>query len=150
MITNQEEYHANLNCNCCNDPFVGGTALAFLDNGDGTIKDSRTNLVWQKQDDGTTRRWEDAVTYCEGLSLGGQTDWRLPNIKELKTIVYNTKYNPAIDTTYFPNTHATIYWSSTYIYTSNGSAQEVHFYYGDVTGAPLSNNYYVRCVRGGQ
>jgi hypothetical protein len=89
------------------------TTKSFTDNGNGTITDNNTGLMWQKEDDNTTRRWESAISYCEGLSLGSYTDWRLPNIKELRSIVDNTKYNPAIDTTYFPNTASFNYWSST-------------------------------------
>jgi hypothetical protein len=91
-----------------------GTASAdFTDNTDGTVSDISTNLMWQQQDDGTARTWADGLTYCKGLSLGGHTDWRLPNIKELKSIADMTKYNPAIDTTYFLNTASAYYWSST-------------------------------------
>jgi len=62
----------------------------FTDNGNGTITDSDTTLMWQKEDDDTRRTWEQAITYCEGLSLGTYSDWRLPNIKELRTIVDTT------------------------------------------------------------
>src|SRR3990167_9252666 len=92
-----------------NDMAIAGS---FTDNGNGTVTDSDTGLIWQKEDDNTTRTWESAITYCEGLSLS-YTDWRLPNIKELKSIVDNTKDSPAINKIYFPNTNSSYYWSST-------------------------------------
>ncbi|MEK7846656.1 MAG: DUF1566 domain-containing protein, partial [Nitrospinota bacterium] len=100
--------------------------------------------------DDVTRTWESAITYCEGLSLGSYTDWRLPNIKELKSIVDNTKYNPSIDTTYFPNTNSSIYWSSTTVADLTSYAWGVDFYDGYVYYDFKSYNGYVRCVRGGQ
>jgi len=88
-------------------------AGTLVDNGDGTISDQGTHLMWQKQDDGTTRTWTAAITYCEGQILAGHTDWRLPTIKELKSIADMTKYDPSINTTYFPGTQSSYYWSST-------------------------------------
>ena len=59
----------------------------FLDNGDGTITDLATGLMWQAVDDGTSRDWEEALAYAENLELAGYDDWRLPNAKELQSIV---------------------------------------------------------------
>jgi hypothetical protein len=128
------------------------TTKSFTDNGNGTITDSNTGLMWQKEDDNTTRQWESAITYCEGLSLGSYTDWRLPNIKELESITDDTKYNPVIDTTYFPNTNSFYYWSSTTDANLTFEAWDVDFYDGSVGnhGGNKSYSYYVRCVRGGQ
>jgi len=130
-----------------NDMAIAGS---FTDNGNGTVSDSNTGLMWQKEDDNTIRTWESAITYCEGLSLGSYTDWRLPNIKELKSIVDNTKYDPAINTTYFPNTNSSYYWSSTTVAGYSSVAWGVSFDGGSVDGDDKSNGYYVRCVRGGQ
>lgn len=131
---------------------LSGIVLAgsFIDNGNGTVTDSDTGLMWQKEDDDVTRTWESAITYCEGLSLGSYSDWRLPNIKELESITDDTKYNPPIDTTYFPNTKSTIYWSSTTNMTTPSYALIVGFGAGDVGYGLKSGIYYVRCVRGGQ
>lgn len=63
----------------------------FVDNGDGTISDLATGLMWQKADDGTARNWEEALAYAEGLKLAGYDDWRLPNAKELQSIVDYTR-----------------------------------------------------------
>ena len=88
-------------------------AVNFTDNGDGTVTDNTTGLMWQKQDDGVRRTWDQALEYCKGLSLGGHSDWRLPTVKELQSIVDYAKHNPAIDTMFFPDTKASVYWSST-------------------------------------
>ena len=59
----------------------------FHDNGDGTISDEATGLMWQKHDSGSTMDWSGALTYAAKLDLAGHTDWRLPSIKELQSIV---------------------------------------------------------------
>jgi hypothetical protein len=59
----------------------------FVDNGDGTISDLATGLMWAQADSGAAYNWESALDYCEGLSLAGYDDWRLPNAKELQSIV---------------------------------------------------------------
>lgn len=63
----------------------------FLDNGDGTISDLATGLMWQKTDDGIARNWRQALQYSENLELASHTDWRLPNAKELQSIVDYTR-----------------------------------------------------------
>ena len=55
------------------------------------VIDNATGLMWQKADDGNDRNWEDALAYAEGLSLEGHDDWRLPNAKELQSIVDYTR-----------------------------------------------------------
>ena len=59
----------------------------FVDNGDGTISDHSTGLMWTKADSGRTMNWEQALAYAESLRLAGHDDWRLPNVKELQSIV---------------------------------------------------------------
>ena len=63
----------------------------FTDNGDGTVTDAATGLTWQKADSGSGKNWEDALAYAEDLELGGHEDWRLPNAKELQSIVDYTR-----------------------------------------------------------
>jgi hypothetical protein len=55
----------------------------FTDNGDGTITDAATGLMWTRSDSGTTMNWEQALSYAEKLEYAGHNDWRLPNAKEL-------------------------------------------------------------------
>ncbi|WP_376877871.1 DUF1566 domain-containing protein [Albirhodobacter sp. R86504] len=70
----------------------------FTDNGDGTVTDTATGLMWQQSDDGTRREWADAMAYCEALDLGGHGDWHLPDSKALQSIVdYDRTSIPAID-----------------------------------------------------
>ena len=74
----------------------------FVNNGDGTISDLATGLMWQLADDGQTRNWQEALAYSEALDLAGYSDWRLPNVKELQSIVdytrsVKTTQSPAID-----------------------------------------------------
>ena len=107
----------------------GNTAYGenlFVDNGDGTISDLATGLMWQMTDDGQTRDWKEALQYAEDLSYAGYDDWRLPNIKELQSIVDysrspDTTNSPAIDPLFVlsemtdpnGNTNYGFYWSST-------------------------------------
>ncbi len=74
----------------------------FQDNGDGTVTDQATGLMWQQADDGITRNWEDALSCAENLNLAGYDDWRLPDAHELQSIVdyqRSMQYSgsPAID-----------------------------------------------------
>ena len=83
----------------------------FVDNGDGTVTDLATGLMWMLSDSGAygagsggdgALYWEEALSWCEDLSLAGLSDWRLPDAKELQSIVdYSrspaTSNSPAID-----------------------------------------------------
>ncbi|MCL7762696.1 DUF1566 domain-containing protein [Polaribacter sp. Z014] len=60
---------------------------SFTANGDDTVSDSNTGLMWAQGDDGVTLDWADALAYAENSELAGYTDWRLPNVKELQGIV---------------------------------------------------------------
>ena len=124
---------------------------ALVDNSDGTVTDTATGLMWQ-QETADPRNWEAALSYCENLSLAGYSDWRLPTIKELASIVDLSRYNPAIDTNYFPNTVSSRYWSSTTNARYTDCAWQVNFddYSGDYDGKGKGNTCYVRAVRSGQ
>jgi len=120
---------------------------SFTDNLDGTVTDNATGLMWQQEDDNQTRNWESALAYCEDRDLGGHVDWRLPDVKELRSIVDNTRYHLAIDPVAFAGTEQTYYWSSsTYAYYTN-YAWYVYFGSGYVNNNYKTFTYYVRCVR---
>ncbi len=68
----------------------------FIDNGNGTISDETTGLMWQKQDSLNPMNWQEALNYAEKLEYAGYGDWRLPNAKELQYLV---DYSRSPDTT---------------------------------------------------
>ena len=121
--------------------------MSFKDHGDGTVTDNVTGLMWQQGDDDSTRTWCEAVDYCEALHLAGHTDWRLPDEYELQGIVDYGRFGPSIDTTYFPGTNPSDYWSSfTYAYTPF-YALKVDFLDGYVGFRPKIYSGYILCVR---
>lgn len=130
----------------------GQTQQAFTDNNDGTVTDHKTGLIWQQGEPGKMD-WGSALSYCEGLSLAGHSDWRLPDVKELESLTDYSKSDPdpAIDTNFFPNVNLSWYWSSTTGASEPTSgAWNVYFSDGGFGGYGKDNNGYVRCVRAGQ
>ncbi len=63
----------------------------FVDNGDNTVTDQNTGLMWMQNDSGVAYDWAAALAYAENLSFAGHDDWRLPNAKELQGIVDYTR-----------------------------------------------------------
>jgi hypothetical protein len=63
----------------------------FVSNGDGTVTDSKTNLMWAAKDNGEHINWKDARSYCQSYSGGGHTDWRMPTLAELTSL-----YDPGV------------------------------------------------------
>jgi len=75
---------------CCRGNAVYGVN-DFAANGDGTVTDAATGLMWMQDDSGAGMTWEDALAYAEGLDFAGHDDWRLPNAKELQGILDYTR-----------------------------------------------------------
>ena len=124
----------------------------YTDNRDGTVSDGYTGLMWQQATSETEMTWEEAILYCENLSLAGYTDWRLPNRNELQSLV-DKQPDPtsgsAISTA-FPDTYSLPYWTSTSRALIPGSAWAVGFAFGQMTPFYVKEHHnYARAVRGG-
>jgi hypothetical protein len=139
----------------------------YTDNGDGTVTDSQTGLMWRQCSEGqsttgtacdtgsaATYTWQGALAQAQSVNNTGgfatYSDWRLPNRNELASLVENSCYDPAINMTTFPNTVASYYWSASPLASSSGYAWGVVFGGGYVGGYGKGLAMYVRLVRGGQ
>lgn len=93
------------------DAQYSGVQASYTDNGDKTVTDNNTGLMWQKTPDFDQYSYDDAINYCRGLTTASHTDWRLPTIKELYSLadfrgeivdpMDESKNTPYIDTDYF-------------------------------------------------
>jgi len=150
-----------------------GATLSYTDNGDGTITDNNTGLMWEKKsDDGTINdkatspTWADAfAVHIAGLNGGagfaGYTDWRLPNVKELQGILNFENVGPAVSSAFNTGCAASCtvltcsctseyyYWSSTTYAGYPAYAWVVSFNDGEVSVFDKTLNLLVRAVRGG-
>lgn len=133
---------------CVRGAAASAISPSLTNNGDGTVTDNRTGLVWQ-QAEVSAKTWEQALAYAESLSLAGHDDWRLPNIKELRSINDDSLHGPSANTTYFPGAQAVRYWSSTTLVQDPTKAWYMDADYGLTTYDIKSASCYVRCVRGG-
>ena len=132
---------------------------SYTNNGDGTTTDNVTGLVWVSNSGAVAYTWANALSYCTATSAGnmnygsgyaGKTDWRLPNVRELMSIVdYGAANAPYINTTAFPSTQSSGYWTSTTYSMPTTAAWSVSFNSGTVVGYNKTGSLYVRCVRGG-
>lgn len=120
----------------------------FTDNGNRTITDNLTQLVWQKAPNTTILTWENALAYAENLSLASATDWRLPNIKELQSLNDESITNPSANTNFFPTIGVHNYWSSTSLPNQTTKSWYWNTQFGITTYDTKTNSNYVLCVRG--
>jgi hypothetical protein len=113
-----------------------------------TVTDHKTDLIWQRANDGRFRQWADAKQYCEDLVLGGKADWRMPSIEELVTII-DYSQQPSIDPVF--NDRKPEVWSCSKYVMRLEHVWTVDFYDGRVEekGATHFYNRPVRCVRSG-
>jgi hypothetical protein len=96
---------------CVRGPALSGSLSVGVD----TVLDSMTNLEWQRTAmEDEDRDWQGALAYCEALTHAAKSDWRLPSIKELLTIIDESALDaPVVDATSFGDSSASRYWSST-------------------------------------
>jgi hypothetical protein len=130
------------------------TSNNIIDNGDGTLTDTGTGLMWQQSYAGNPT-WEGALYYCENLTLAGYNDWRLPNINELQSFVVYT-YSTSVISQSLIGGEECYYWSSTPRSVNEAWTFFCAYYgdiaYGSIVYAPMGLFMvtYVRAVRGGQ
>ena len=130
---------------CVHGALTGG---AIVDLGPVSFFDPRTGLEWQKAFvDGQT--WTEALDDCESSTAGGKTDWRLPNIKELATMIDEGHVSPAADPALFPGLLPTlVLYSSTPDVTTPGVIWTVEYIDGQWnSGNTADLPYGHRCVR---
>ena len=130
-----------------------GTSSVTVDNVTGLMWKTNTEELGGVFVTSGTYAWENAITVCtvkmnSSSGYANYTDWRLPNVKELVSIVDYSRYNPSINMAYFPNTKISYYWSSTTI-GSNSRAWFVYFSNGYMVDYDKTDEEYVRCVRAG-
>jgi hypothetical protein len=129
-----------------------GTKRSYTKSG-GIVTDKLTSLKWQDNSSSRSSNYNDAISYCQNLTIDGESNWRLPTIKELQTLVdYGS--SPRIDST-FDTKRGSKFWSiSEYPYDRSNLAYFIDFSrgfsadYGDRSAFEKSNRYYTRCVKG--
>ena len=149
---------------------VPATTAHLVDNANGTVSDFKTGLIWKKCSEGQTYNsgdnscsgsatgfnWQQALQRAQDVNEGisgenlSESDWRVPNIKELASIVEQECWNPSINVSVFPSTPSSGYWSSSPVAYDSNSAWYVGFDFGYGNTDVKHDLYYVRLVRSGQ
>jgi hypothetical protein len=129
-------------------------APRFIDHEDGTVTDSLTGLIWTKNANpsasGLPMSWQAALDFVKTLATGGHSDWRLPNINELESLVDAEMYSPSLPSNPpFTSVQAYGYWSSTSLTESLDQAWYIDMESGSVVFYPKYYTYYVWPVRSG-
>ncbi|MBL4796680.1 MAG: DUF1566 domain-containing protein [Oleispira sp.] len=132
----------------------------YTDNGDSTVTNNVTGLMWAQCLDGlsgigcatgtaSSSNWQAALILAEASTLAGHDDWRLPSLKELASIVEASCLNPSVNSTYFPNTYVNplTQWTSTYV-SSTDKAWVIIFNYGNDNSYAKDFPLGIRLVRG--
>ena len=102
----------------------------FLNNGDGTVSDTKTGLMWATKDNGIPINWPDSHSYCQNFSGGGHSDWRMPTLAELESLYdAGAKNRRGYYITDLIETSAQSLWASE---TSGFEAARFNFTYGKV------------------
>ncbi|WP_264520185.1 DUF1566 domain-containing protein [Flavobacterium sp. N1994] len=126
---------------------------SYTNNGNGTITDTVTGLMWQ-QVDGGEMTIENATSYCDGLVLGGFSDWRLPTPLEAFSLQILQNNNPAMNTTYFTASAAEYWWTSkfqagdnTKVWCTNAGGGIGNHPKSETISAGGTKRFHVRAVR---
>ena len=136
---------------------LGRRKRRFKDNGDGTVTDNKTGLMWSKGTNYGRMSWKDAMNFCKNLKTADYADWRLPNRFELESLLDLSQHHPALPEGHpFLNVQPSYYWSSStstnasYTHYATHYAWIVYMYYGYVYDCSKASSYYVWPVRGGE
>jgi hypothetical protein len=130
----------------------------FIENGDGTVTDTVTKLTWKRCSEGLSGElcekgepliytWQEALKVAAESNFSGKNDWRLPDIKELNSIIERQCTMPAINEIVFPATPTMSFWASTPYAGNPAYAWNVYFPYGISDGNSKSYRFFVRLVR---
>jgi hypothetical protein len=127
-------------------PWLAGPQLQKLS--DGTVTDQVTRLIWQQQLNSQAMTWQEAQQYCQQLSLAGYSDWRLPTIRELRSISDDRLAQPSLNPQFFSGAAAVPCWSATTQINRPERAWYTDFTSGLVTWRDKSEKMQVLAVRG--
>jgi hypothetical protein len=119
----------------------------FTDNGDGTVTDTLTGLMWTKATVAKGKTHKKATAAAKKLDVAGHKDWRLPTVEELFLLADRTRMRPAIDVEAFPDTESDWYWANTDSAWAPSCAWFVAFHHGLATYYGRSSEACVRAVR---
>ncbi len=129
-------------------------AESYTNNGDGTVTDNVTGLMWQRATPAGELTQTQAISSCTSLNLAGHNDWRLPSTIELLSIVDYTQSQPAIDGVIFPSTPPQVFVAATPVASASASFGSsmcsvwvVSFNDGSTDCISATGAGYVRCVR---
>jgi Protein of unknown function (DUF1566) len=117
------------------------------DNGDGTVTDNVTGLMWQLAPGTDTFIWSAARTHCSQLPLAGHTDWRLPTLIELVSLLDFSVSFPAVNAIFSSTLTGGLYWSATPVSDQSNFAWEVNFNNGITNADATIGTNPVICVR---
>jgi hypothetical protein len=123
-----------------------GSKPAYDLGAQGTVRDPLTELTWQRATSTDRVTWDDANQACAALELQGN-GWRLPSMKELQTLVDESRVAPAIDPQAFPDTPSEGFWAAPLLVGSANAAWFVSFDDGIAYNALTTRLYHYRCVR---
>ena len=159
---------------CQNNLPPSNPDAVYIDHGDGTVTDTRTGLMWKQCAEGLsdatcqtgsaqTFPWRSSLAQAEAGAFAEYSDWRLPNAKELLSLVEACRVYPAINANFFPNTPLSPigfggdsrpwFWSSSPSYHHSNAAWVVEFRHGNDGNKNRRSSFsvgHVRLVRGGQ
>ena len=133
----------------------------YIVHGDGTVSDRNSGLMWKQCYEGlsgtacatgttTQLRWSSALDAAKNSAFAGYSDWRLPNRKELESLVDTSCYSPAVNDTVFPGTGGDFVWTSSTQDGDPSMAWLVYFYVGNAASDNKTYPRQIRLVREGQ